>query len=105
MYMNTVTLELKLPQETYVALQSAGLSREDLGLRATRDFAVQLYADGRLSLGKAAAMAGLSLSAFWLLLLERGVPVFKYTEDDYQADLNAVRNLMAKNLSLPLVAV
>lgn len=85
--MNTVTLELKLPQETYVALQSAGLNREELGLRATRDFAVQLYADSRLSLGKAAAVAGLSLSAFWALLLERGLPVFKYSEDDYQTDL------------------
>lgn len=94
--MNTVTLELKLPQETYVALQSAGLNREELGLRATRDFAIQLYAEGRLSLGKAAAAAGLSLSAFWALLLERGLPVFKYTEDDYQADLSAVRTIMAR---------
>ncbi|NUO78718.1 UPF0175 family protein [candidate division KSB1 bacterium] len=102
--MNTVTLELKLPQETYVALQSAGLNREDLGLRATRDFAVQLYADGRLSLGKAAAMAGLSLSAFWMLLLERGVPFSKYTEDDYQADLDTVRNLMIARLQKNLIA-
>lgn len=94
--MNTITLELKLPQETYVALQSAGLNREELGLRATRDFAVQLYADGRLSLGKAANMDGSSVSAFWTLLLERGISVFKYTEDDYQADLSVVRNIRAR---------
>ena len=31
--MNTVTLELKLPEPVYLALQSAGLSREELGAR------------------------------------------------------------------------
>jgi len=94
--MDTVTLELKLPQNVYLALQSAGLSHDDLGERATRNFAVQLCADGRLSLGKAAELAQMSLLNFWLLLSECGVPVFDYTADDYEADLATVQRVLAK---------
>lgn len=98
--MDTVTLELKLPQAVYLALQSAGLNRDELGERATRDLAMQLYAEGRLSLGKAAAMAGIPLLNFWLLLNERGIPVFDYTEDDYEADLATVRRFSAKEAKI-----
>ncbi len=94
--MDTVTIELKLPQTVYLALQSAGLNRDELGERATRNLAMQLYVDGRLSLGKAAAMAGMPLLNFWLLLNEHGIPVFDYTEDDYAADLATVQRYLAK---------
>jgi hypothetical protein len=49
--MNTVTLELNLAEDIYLALLSAGLHCEGLGTRATRDMAFQLYAEGRLSYG------------------------------------------------------
>lgn len=88
--MNTITLELKLPEEIYLALQSAGLSRDDLGTHAAHDLAAQLYAEGRLSFGKAAKLANLSQQAFWAMLSLRGLPVFNYTDDDYEADLEAI---------------
>ncbi|MBU0510832.1 MAG: UPF0175 family protein [Chloroflexi bacterium] len=88
--MNTVTLNLRLPQDVYLALQSSGLNRDQLEAQASRDMAVQLYTEGRLSLGKAAKMAGLPISAFWLSLVERGIPVFDYTEEDYEEDLAVV---------------
>lgn len=93
--MNTVTLELNLAEDIFLALQSAGLHRDELGTRATRDMAVQLYAEGRLSLGKAARLAGMSIQDFWPLLNSRGVPVFHYTDDDYELDMEAVRWLTA----------
>jgi len=64
---------------------------DEIGERAT----IQLYADGRLSFGKAAQLAGMPLLNFWLLLNERGIPVFDYTEDDYAADLATVRRFLA----------
>ena len=94
--MNTVTLELNLAEDIYLALQSAGLHREELGARAARDLAVQLYAEGRLSLGKAARLAGVSIQDFWSLLNSRGVPVFHYTDDDYELDKETVRRLTSK---------
>lgn len=93
--MNTVTLELNLAEDLYLSLQSAGLSREDLGAHASRDLAVQLYVEGRLSLGKAARLAGMSRQAFWSLLDARGVPVIHYTDEDYQSDVDTVRRLTA----------
>ena len=33
---------------------------------------------------------------FWLLLVERGVPVFDYTEEDFEADGGTVRRLVAQ---------
>lgn len=50
--MNTITLELKLPEEIYLALQSAGLSRDDLGTHAAHDLAAQLYAEAGSRLGR-----------------------------------------------------
>jgi predicted HTH domain antitoxin len=86
---------MKLPQPIYLALQSAGLNRDKLSERATRNLAIQLYSDGHLSLGKAAEMAGMPLLGFWSLLVERSVPVFDYTEEDYETDLATVQRLVA----------
>ena len=35
--MNTVIVEMKVPEEIFLALQSAGIGREDLEMRAVRD--------------------------------------------------------------------
>jgi predicted HTH domain antitoxin len=94
--MNTMTLEMTLPQPIYLALQSAGLNREKLRERAIRNLAIQLYTEGHLALGKAAEMAGMPPLNFWLLLVERGVPVFDYTEEDFEADVDTARRLMAQ---------
>jgi len=86
-----MTLEMTLPQPIYLALQSASLNRDKLRERAT----IQLYEDRHLSLGKAAEMAEMPLLNFWLLLVERGVPVFDYTEEDFEADVDTVRRFVA----------
>jgi len=70
--MNTMTLEMTLPQPIYLALQSAGLNRDKLRERAICGLAIQLYEDGHLSLGKAAEMADMPLLNFWSLLVVVG---------------------------------
>jgi len=37
---------------------------------------------------------------FGLLSIERCVPVFEYTEEDYKADVDTVRRLMAQKTEL-----
>ena len=93
--MNTITLEMNLPEDIYWALQSSGLNREELGRRAARDLAVQLYADGRLALGKAASIAGVDRLSFWQMLVDRKMRVIEYTEDDYEADHAAIERFLA----------
>lgn len=40
-------------------------------------------------------MANLPVAAFWVALVERGVPVFTYTEEDYQEELSFIRDFNA----------
>ena len=54
--------------------------------------AVKLFETRRLSLGKAAMVAGLSYRAFYELLAEYGVPVVRMTEEDVRMEVdNALR--------------
>lgn len=95
-----MTLEMMLPQPIYLALQSTGLNRDKLRERAIRNLAIQLYEDGHLSLGKAAEMAEMSLLNFWLLLVERGEPVFDYTDEDFEADVDTVWRFVAHQVEI-----
>ena len=54
--------------------------------------AIKLFETRRLSLGKAAMVAGLSYRAFYELLTKYGVPVVKMTEEDVRMEVvNALR--------------
>jgi predicted HTH domain antitoxin len=50
-------------------------------------FAIKLFEAEKLSLGKAAEVAGLSYRAFYELLVRYGVPVVTMTEEDIKRDI------------------
>ena len=52
--------------------------------------AIGLFADGTISLAKAADMAGLTRYEFAELLKDRGLTAYEYTEADYQEDLELI---------------
>jgi predicted HTH domain antitoxin len=74
---NLVTFEV--PQDI---LDSARLTATELKL----ELAIGLYAQGRLSIGKARELASLSLWEFRQILASRRVPVH-YDADDLQGDI------------------
>lgn len=90
--MTNITLALEVPKDVYLALQSAGVDRAEMEARATRELAVQLFADGRLSMGKASKMAGMTMRSFWDYLVSKKIPVFNYAEEDLENDLNVAKN-------------
>jgi predicted HTH domain antitoxin len=49
--------------------------------------AIGLFASGRISLGKAAELAGYSRRAFMEILSRRGIPVVQYEADEIDTDL------------------
>ena len=49
--------------------------------------AIGLFVDGRISLGKAAELAGFSRRAFMEILSHRGIPVVSYGVDELDEDL------------------
>jgi predicted HTH domain antitoxin len=76
---------LEIPQDV---LDAAHLSLQD----ARRELALALYAQRRLSLGKARELAGLSLWEFRQWLATRHIEAH-YDPADLQDDLDALREL------------
>jgi len=61
-----------------------------------RSLAVELYREGRLSLGKAAELAGArSKWVMQVLLSERGVPL-DYTADDAEKDFHTLKSVLGR---------
>ncbi len=90
----TTIVELHLPSDILAALRSRQrlpLGDED---RVKLSLAVGLYADGTISLAKAAGLAGMSRYEFAMFLKSKGVPAYEYTEQEYEED-QAFLNSMA----------
>lgn len=57
-------------------------------IQMTREYAaIGFYQDGRLSLGKAAELAGMDKFDFMEFLGQRGVPVIRYSPDELVKEL------------------
>ena len=86
--MKTVRTVMDLPDSVLALLK---VDKDQLGPFIKRSLAVELYREGRLSLGKAAELAGIKSKWEMLMLLsERGVPL-DYTADDAEKDLMTLK--------------
>lgn len=56
--------------------------------------AAHLYEQGKLSIGQAAELAGLSKRTFMELLRRQGVSAFNYDASELEQDLNAIQHQM-----------
>ena len=86
--MTTAAAQLEIPLDV---LDSARLTVEEL----RSELAIHLYEQGRLSVGKAHELAGLSLWEFRQLLAARGIPAHVGVED-LERDLETLRKLEAR---------
>ncbi|WP_301664891.1 UPF0175 family protein [Methanoculleus frigidifontis] len=90
-----------VPMEATITLPESLLSvinvrKPDLDRFIRRVLAVGLYREGRLSLGKAAEVAGARNTWEMILLLdEKGVPV-DYSGEDAEADLETLRKHLGR---------
>jgi predicted HTH domain antitoxin len=80
-----MNISLDIPQDI---LDSARMSVTEL----KQEMAIHLYAEGRLSVGKARELADMSLWEFRQLLTSRRIPVH-YTENDLADDVATLRDL------------
>jgi len=90
MDMPNVTVKLDLPTTVCTA---TGLRENELSGYLTEVLAVDLYRRRRVSLAKAAEIAGLS-RADMVLALARHDEYFHYDADDAQSDWNTLRDLL-----------
>ena len=78
------TIEVMLPEDVFLALRkSPGEVARDVRIAA----AVEWYAEGLASQGKAAELAGLSRPEFLDELVKRKVPVIQMTVEELKAEL------------------
>ncbi len=70
--------------------------REFLGPEPERELillaAIELYREGKVSLGKAAQLAGLSVREFIYELRRRGIPI-NYTREEAEEDVKLIEGL------------
>ena len=81
----SATVAIEIPREV---IHATRMTPQEL----TRELAVHLFQQGRLSFGKAREMAGMTVGVFQQLLGSRGIPVH-YDLEDYQEDLAMLKEL------------
>ncbi len=81
--MKQLHVEFDLPE---LLAAQAGLDVDNLSLQARRLLALFLFEHGRLSLGKACEIGGMSYWEFADLNRQLGIP-FRYSKTDLQDDL------------------
>lgn len=77
---------LTIPDE---ALAKAGLDERKVLI----DFACWMFDTGRLSKFQACKLCGLSRDEFGAELMDRNLPVYHITEEDFEADMKTLENL------------
>jgi predicted HTH domain antitoxin len=91
--MKTVRAVVDLPGSVLALIK---VDKDQLGPFIKRSLAVDLYREGRLSLGKAAELAGTKSKWEMLMLLsERGVPL-DYTANDAKKDLQTLESVLGR---------
>lgn len=85
------TVTIDIPDSVAAAVT---VGQKELPEFIKKTLAVELYREGRLSLGKAAELAGVSTKWEMLALLnERNVPI-RYTAEDAENDLNTLHEVV-----------
>ena len=79
-------MPLTIPDAT---LKAAGLTERD----ALIEFACLLFDAQKLTMFWAAKIAGMDRDEFEAELRKRGLPVYRYTEEHFRQDLEAIRKL------------
>lgn len=91
--MSMVSVTIQLPEDVFLAIQSAGLDKERIKEELQESAAVNLFRKGVLSLGKASKFAGMCIADFRELLVKSGLPIVDYSLEDYEEDMEAVKEV------------
>lgn len=87
---NIRKIEIEIPEELLFYLKQ---SDEEFKKEMKLLIAIDLYKKSKLSLGKAAQLAGFSKIGFIDMLNFRGEPIFNYSEDEIVRELQNIKTL------------
>lgn len=94
--MGNVQAVIDLPEELYLSLSASGLTREKIASESRKLLALQCFRDKLLSLGRSAALSGLSKWDFIAYLSESGVAVVDYDEDELTREFGTAESLATR---------
>jgi predicted HTH domain antitoxin len=83
------TFPVKIPDDILLASR---MTSKDISV----ELAVHLFETGKLSIGNAKSLAGMTLWTFQNLLASRKIPIH-YGVEEYKEDLNTLRRLKRSN--------
>lgn len=86
----TETIEMEVPSDVLAALK---IGRQDFSHYMRLAAAIAYFQEKKLSLGKAAQLAGYNRLDFLDILAQRGLVVFDYDESFVDAELQGVAHL------------
>ena len=93
MNMETIKATVKLPGSFLTATK---IKEDEFDMFIRRSLAAALYREGKLSLGKAAEVAGVRNKWEMLMVLnEKGIPI-DYTAKDAEKDLKTLREELSR---------
>lgn len=82
--MNTISLEVNLPADLLTLLR---VSQRELAQDVQHWVALELFRDRKISAGKAAEVAGVSVAEFMEISRQRGVAWTEYTDEELETEL------------------
>ena len=85
--MRTLSLNIPISEELLFALKK---DEQSLQEDARKILAIQFFKERKLSLGKAAELAGMDKNEFGILLGKNQIDIFQYTEKELEREFEAV---------------
>jgi predicted HTH domain antitoxin len=86
------TVPVELPS---ALLKAANLEERNLSQEAARLLALELYREGKVSLGRAAELCQTPLAAFVDFAAKHGVPPLRYSSEDLEEERRSTDRLEA----------
>jgi len=89
---NQSTFQLQLPEELLPFLDK--INGDSINKKVRVAFAINLFAQKTVSLGKAAELSGETLIDFMDILKEQGLPWGEYTEEHFSQDERVIKKIL-----------
>lgn len=88
--MSTETVSFEVPRDILASLKVGSV---ELGMNIRLLAAMTYFQEKKLSLGKAAELAGINRLAFMDILAKRGIVIFDYDESMLASELSGITHL------------
>ena len=93
---NQSTFQLQLPEELLPFLDK--INGDSINKKVRVAFAINLFAQKTVSLGKAAELSGETLVDFMDILKEQGLPWGEYTEEHFRQDERVIKKILKRRV-------